>query len=192
MEDIMQPYSRSSWTIWTLTATSIGSLAVLALVAACSNGTGETSEIDGYYSAVQTQNVNAAHAFVSQYRTSHLVGDLIESLRPDVALQICENLPAGTAREGVRSCRQLQDTIATNPAAPNEPIQIAASASNATPTTSFDCIGTRYVVTPTVSTSTTKVQRAATAPDRARSKQKPARQYWMIASAKRGNKEARY
>jgi hypothetical protein len=184
----MLPHSRSSWKIWTLTGAGSGSLVVLSFVAACSIGAGEISEIDSYDSAVRTQSVTAARAFMKQYRTSHLVGDLIESLPPDVALQVCGDLPAGTAREAARSCKQLQDTIANNPAAPNGPVQIAASASIVMPTAS-DCVGTPLVVQPTHGTSKTKVKPTASVPIKKKSKQ--TQQYWLIASAKQGNKEAR-
>jgi hypothetical protein len=184
----MQPYSGSSWKIRTLTGAGIGSLAMLALVAACSIGAGETSEIDSYDLAVRTQSLTAARAFVEQHRISHLVGDLIESLPPDVALQVCGDLPTGTARNAVRSCRQLQDTIATN-ATRNGPIQIDASASVVMPTASSDCAGTARVVLPTV-TSITNAKRTASVPIKRRSKQ--THQYWLIASAERGNNEVRH
>jgi hypothetical protein len=185
----MRPYSRPSWKIWALRSAGSGGLVVLGLVAACSIGAGETSEIDSYDLAVRTQSVTAARAFMNQYRTSHLVGDLVESLPPDVALQVCGDLPAGTAREAARSCKQLQDTIATNPAAPAGYVQIAGSASIVMPTAS-DCVGTPLVVQPTHGTSKTKVKRTASEPVKARSKQ--TQRYLLIASAARGNKEVRH
>jgi hypothetical protein len=186
----MQPYSGSSWKIPTFTGAGSG-LAMLALVAACSIGAGESSEIDSYDLAVRTQSLTAARAFVEQHRTSQLVGDLIESLPPDVALQVCRDLPTGTARKAERSCRQLQNTIAANPAASNEPVQIAATPSKVMPIASSDCVGTPHVAQPMVSTSMTKVKQTASVPTRASSKQKHMQQYWLIASAKRGNREAR-
>jgi hypothetical protein len=183
------PLSRTSWKIWTLTGAGSGSLVVLSFVAACSIGAGESSEIDSYDLAVRTQSVTGARAFVTQYRTSHLVSDLIESLPPDVALQVCGDLPVGTARKAVRSCRQLQDTIATIPAAANGPIQIDASAPIVMSIASSDCVGTPLVAQPTDSTSMTKAKRTASVPIRKKSKQ--TQRYWLIAS-KQGNKEARY
>jgi hypothetical protein len=188
LEDAMQSYSGSLWKIWTLTGAGTAAL-LLGLVAACSIDAGETSEIDSYDLAVQTQSVTAARAFVKQYRTSHLIGDLIESLPPDVALQVCGDLPVETAGKAARSCSQLQDTIATEPAAPNGPAQIAASASIVMPIASSDCVGTPLVVQPTGSTSMTKAMRTASVPTRKRSKQ--TQRYLLIASAERGSKETR-
>jgi hypothetical protein len=189
LEDAMQSnFGRPSWKIRTLIGAGAAAL-LLVLVAACSINSGETSEIDSYDLAVRTQSVTAASAFVKQYGTGHLVGDLIESLPPDVALQVCGDLPVGAATKTVRACRQLQDTIATNPAASNGPIQIDASASIVMPTVSSDCVGTPVVVQPTASTSMTKAKRTASVPIRKKSKQ--TQPYLLIASAERGNKEVR-
>jgi hypothetical protein len=187
----MHHYWQSSWKSWILMGAGGSSLVVLALVGACSLGAGKTSEIDSYDLAVRTHSVADSRAFVKQHRTSHLVGDLIESLPPDVALQVCEDLPVGTTSKAVRSCKQLQDAIATMPAAPNGSIQIAASSPVVMPATASDCVGTPFQILPTGSTSVDKAKRSASAaPIRTRSSQ--TQRFWQVASADRGNKEVKH
>lgn len=109
----MHDGKQSSRSLWV----SLGAgtcLVALSLAAACSNDT--RSEIDSYDSAVTTQKVEGARTFLSAFRTSHLAGDLIESLPPGIALQVCADLPTGVSRSAVRSCKQLREAVAAQPA----------------------------------------------------------------------------
>jgi hypothetical protein len=69
----------------------------------------QLSEIDSYDRAVTSQTKVAALAFIDQFRSSHLVGDLIESLRLEVAREVCADLPSGVSRAR-RACEQLRNT----------------------------------------------------------------------------------
>jgi SPOR domain len=64
------------------------------------------SEIDAYDRAVSSQTKEAALAFLNEFGSSHLVGDLIDSLRPEVARQVCADLPGGVSGAR-RACEQL-------------------------------------------------------------------------------------
>jgi hypothetical protein len=108
--------------------------AVLAVVAACSVPEGETSEIDAFERAVRAQTKDDARAFIETFQTSHLIGDLIESLRPDVALQVCGDLPAAASRaagpcEALRQLEAMAPAAARpRPTAPSRPAQAAIPA----------------------------------------------------------------
>jgi SPOR domain len=82
-------------------------VSVAALAAATDTAIAQTSEIDSYDRAVTSQTKENALAFLEEFRSSHLVGDLIESLRPEVAREVCADLPSGVSRAR-RACEQLQ------------------------------------------------------------------------------------
>jgi hypothetical protein len=184
----MRKHLGSSWKSWVFGAGG-SSVVVLALAAACSVGSGRSSEIDSYDSAVRTQSVAESRAFVDKFRTSHLVGDLIESLPPDVALQVCEDLPFGTSAKARRSCERLRDSIATQPAAPNASIQVAAASPIVMPTGATNCVGTPFDVPSTRSKPVARATRTVIATARTGSGQ--ADHFWQVASAERGSKEVR-
>jgi hypothetical protein len=184
----MRKHWQSSWKSWGFGVGGSG-VVVLALAAACSLGAGGMSEIDSYDSAVRTQSVAESRAFVSKFRTSHLVGDLIESLPPDVALQVCEDLPFGTSAKARRSCEQLRDTIAAQPAAANTPVQLAASSPIAMSTAASNCVGTSFDLPSTGGKPVAKAKRSTLTTVRTRPSQ--TEHFWQVAAAERGNKEVR-
>jgi hypothetical protein len=67
----------------------------------------ETSEIDSYDRAVTSQNREDAIAFLKNFRSSHLVGDLIDSLPPDMARQVCEET-ADDVPQARRACQEVK------------------------------------------------------------------------------------
>jgi len=67
----------------------------------------QVSEIDSYDRAVTSQTKGDALAFIEEFGSSHLIGDLIESLRPEVAHEVCADLPSGISRAR-RACEQLR------------------------------------------------------------------------------------
>jgi hypothetical protein len=67
----------------------------------------ETSEIDSYDRAVTSQTKEDAIAFLRDFGSSHLVGDLIESLRPEVAHQVCTEVPAAISKAR-QACEQIE------------------------------------------------------------------------------------
>jgi hypothetical protein len=164
-------------------------LAVSALFGACSIGAGKSSEIDSYDLAVRTQSVAASRAFLEQYRTSHLVSDLIESLPPDVARQVCGDLPAGTSSKAVRACEQVRDAVATKGTAPDGTIQLAASSPMVMSAAASDCV-TKPLALPADTTPKIKAKRSASSPLKKKSTQTP--RLWQVASVERGNKEVRH
>jgi hypothetical protein len=90
------------------------------LFAASNTAFAQLSEIDSYDRAVISQAKDAALAFIEEFRSSHLVGDLIESLRPDVARAVCTDLPSGVSRAR-RACDQLRNApVAEAPAGSEE------------------------------------------------------------------------
>jgi hypothetical protein len=56
------------------------------------------SEIDAFQRAVSTQNEQDALAFIDGFGSSHLVPDLVELLRPEVAADLCANLHSRSPR----------------------------------------------------------------------------------------------
>lgn len=72
----------------------------------------QVSEIDSYDRAVTLQTKEAALAFLDEFGSSHLVGDLIESLRPDIARAVCADLPSGVLRAR-RACERLKTAPVT-------------------------------------------------------------------------------
>jgi colicin import membrane protein len=124
--DQMRQSSRNSW----LYISAAGAIVVLAIASACSIRT-DTSEIDSYQLAVKTQTKADALRFIEAFRTSHLVGDLIESLPPDVALQVCAEL-SGRAE---RSCEQLREIAAIAPASSIPPQAPAPASPQTSPIT---------------------------------------------------------
>jgi hypothetical protein len=95
----------------------------------------QMSEIDAYDRAVTSQTKEAALAFLEEFRSSHLVGDLIESLRPNVAREVCADLPSGVSGAR-RACEQLRNVpVAEVPPASGEvAASTAQSGSVAAPT----------------------------------------------------------
>jgi hypothetical protein len=65
------------------------------------------SEIDAYDRAVSSQSKDAALAFLREYRSSHLIVDMIESLRPDLAREVCTSLQGGGPGAARRACSSL-------------------------------------------------------------------------------------
>jgi len=76
----------------------------------------QMSELDAFQRAINTQSKQDAMAFVDNFGSSHLVPDLIELLRPDVALQVCSSMRSSSSR-GRSACEKVQKAIATAPAA---------------------------------------------------------------------------
>jgi hypothetical protein len=76
------------------------------LIAASGSSLAQLSEIDSYEQAVNSQSKEDALAFIEEYSSSHLIGDLIESLRPEVAHKVCANLSDGVSNAR-RACEQL-------------------------------------------------------------------------------------
>jgi hypothetical protein len=81
---------------------------IAVLFAISASPLAQVSEIDGYDRAVTSQTKDDALAFLRKFRSSHLVGDLIESLRPDVAREVCAELPSGVS-SARRACEQLRE-----------------------------------------------------------------------------------
>jgi hypothetical protein len=90
----------------------------IALVASVGGAVSQTSELDSYESAVRLQSKTEALAFIKAYPSSHLVGDLIESLRPEVAQQVCTDLHDGGPRRARNACKMLQAARAVAPVEP--------------------------------------------------------------------------
>jgi hypothetical protein len=92
---------------------AIGSAMTLAVGIA--HSTSETSEIDSYAAAVKSQSKVDALNFIRDFRSSHLVGDLIESLRPEVAEQVCLELKDGGPARAREACEALHAGFAVQP-----------------------------------------------------------------------------
>lgn len=99
---------------------------VAALIAVGGGALAKMSEIDGYERAINAGSKEAALAFIIEFPTSHLVGDVIESLRPAVAREVCADVPGNIARAR-RACERVSQTSVV------EPARSPASASTAEP-----------------------------------------------------------
>ena len=122
--------SRNSWLCISAAITFV----ILTIASACSMKTG-MSEIDSYQLAVKTQTKADALRFTEAFGTSHLVGDLIESLPPDVALQVCADLSGSAAGNAERSCEPLREIAAIAPASSIPPPTTAPVSPQVSPTT---------------------------------------------------------
>ena len=87
------------------------SVCTAALFAFSTNAAAEMSEIDAFQLAVNSQSSQDALAFLDAFGSSHLVPDLIELLRPDVAAEVCASLPSGAAAANA-PCAKLTAAIA--------------------------------------------------------------------------------
>src|SRR5262245_47578900 len=88
-------------------------LAAAANLIALASGGGrclaQMPEIDSYELAVRSQTKADALAFIETFHSSHLVGDLIESLSPEIAQQVCADLRGGGPERARRACAALQE-----------------------------------------------------------------------------------
>jgi hypothetical protein len=93
----------------------------------------EISEIDAFQRAVNTQSKVDALAFIDGFGSSHLVPDLIELLRPDVATQVCAALrrqsPQLRAACGDARAQALPAAAAAAPPAPTAVATVSAAPS---------------------------------------------------------------
>jgi hypothetical protein len=101
-------------------------VSVLALALCVGRSTGETSEIDSYETAFRSQSKAEALSFIRNFASSHLVGDLIESLPPNVALQVCADLQDSGPARAQKACKVLQEALAVQPDVPATDIAPAA------------------------------------------------------------------
>ncbi len=102
---------------------------VIALALYVGRSTGETSEIDGFEAAFRSQSKAEALSFIKSFASSHLVGDLIESLPPEVAQQVCADLQGTGPARAQEACRILQEALAVERDLPA--IEIAPAAGGA-------------------------------------------------------------
>jgi hypothetical protein len=86
------------------------------------------SEIDAYDRAVRSQSQDAALAFLGEFPSSHLVGDMIQSLRPDLAREVCASLRGGGPGAARRACSSLPQADAA--ASKQVPVGNVATQSN--------------------------------------------------------------
>jgi hypothetical protein len=107
---MVQASSRSALCRGLLRALAIGLISVVSASPLCAQ-----SEIDAYDRAVSSQSKDAALAFLREYRSSHLIVDMIESLRPDLAREVCTNLQGGGPGAARRACSSLPPADAAQP-----------------------------------------------------------------------------
>src|SRR5262245_44915475 len=84
----------------------------IALAVCLERSAGQTSEIDAYDAAVRSQSKTEALNFIRIFESSHLTGDLIESLSPEVAQQVCADLKNGGPTRARKACEALPKAIA--------------------------------------------------------------------------------
>jgi hypothetical protein len=138
---------RSSRASWFLAGAGSG-FALLAIVGACSIST-STSEIENYDAAVQSQTAESALAFINANQGSHLVGDLIESLPPNVAVQVCSEMPSSASGRTARSCQHMREVVATTATAPAPAFVAAAPVPGASASAdSLGCGGVPFKLAP--------------------------------------------
>jgi hypothetical protein len=108
------------------------SACALACTIAATDAAAATSELDSFEAAVASQTKQAALAFIGEFSSSHLVGDLIELLRPEVAHEVCADLPSSAA-SALDACRKLDVRLATPQTASEEPQPILSRESTVEP-----------------------------------------------------------
>jgi hypothetical protein len=101
-------------------------VSAIALALGVGRSTSQTSEIDGYEAAVRSQSKAEALSFIKNFDSSHLVGDLIESLRPEVAEQVCADLRGSGPARARKACEGLREALAAQPDVPTAEIAPAA------------------------------------------------------------------
>ncbi len=89
----------------------------LALIAGVNGPLAQMSEMDGFDRAITTGTKEDALAFISDFRSSHLVPDLIELLPPDVAAAVCAELGGSGSNATDRACDQIMTALTAMPAA---------------------------------------------------------------------------
>jgi hypothetical protein len=112
-------------------ALPLGAAAAALFVFAASACAETMSEIDAFQRAVSTQNKQDVLAFIDGFGSSHLVPDLIDLLRPEVATDLCADFHSRSPSMRV-ACDRVEKAAATAvalaPAAPSSP-KTAAPAS---------------------------------------------------------------
>src|SRR5262245_3015376 len=99
----------SGWKTWLEGLGVLLLLGVGAIVVADSIGSksSKVEEVSSYQPAINAQNKAEALRFISAFRSSPLVGNLIRSLKPDVAQQVCAELPSSGPRKAREACGLL-------------------------------------------------------------------------------------
>ena len=88
----------------------------LALITAARGPVAEISEIDAFQRAIRSQTKADALAFVRDFGSSHLIPDLIDLLRPDVALGVCADV-SGSSSRARTACDKVRAAATVEPAA---------------------------------------------------------------------------
>jgi hypothetical protein len=101
-----------------LRALLFAGVSAIAFVVCLERSTGQTSEIDTYEMAVRSQSKTEALNFIRTFRSSHLVGDLVESLSPELAQQVCADLNGGGPARARKACEALPKAVAAQPVVP--------------------------------------------------------------------------
>jgi hypothetical protein len=105
----------------------------IALAVCGGPSAGQTSEIESYEAAVKaavtSQSKAEALNFIKNFGSSHLVGDLIASLPPAVAQQVCGDLQGGGPAKARKACASLRQLVAVQPVV--SPAEIASAAGSA-------------------------------------------------------------
>jgi len=94
---------------------------------------GQTSEIDSYDAAVTSQSKAEALSFIRTFGSSHLVGDLIGSLPPEVAQQVCAELQGDGPARARKACEVIREAFAVQPVLPAAEIAPAAGSAAVDP-----------------------------------------------------------
>ncbi len=90
----------------------------IALALYAGGAASQTSEVDSYDAAVTSQSKTEALRFIKTFASSHLVGDLIESLPPQVAREVCAELKGSGPAKARKACDALPKALVAQPAVP--------------------------------------------------------------------------
>jgi len=102
----------------------------IALAVCVGRASGQTSEIDSYDLAVTSQSKTESLSFIRTFGSSHLVGDLIESLPPEVAQQVCAELQGDGPARARKACEGIREALAVQPVAPAAKAPAAGAAAD--------------------------------------------------------------
>src|SRR5262245_13812215 len=102
-------------------------VSVAALLAVSEGPIAQMAEIDSYDYAVSSGSKERALAFIREFSSSHLVGDLIESLPPEVGQQVCTELHGSGPAKARKACETLRAAATVQTVSPAAGITVPAA-----------------------------------------------------------------
>jgi hypothetical protein len=121
------------------------------------------SEVDAFQQAVNSQTKADALAFIREFGSSHLVPDLIDLLKAEVALEVCSSLPSGSsrARSACDKVKAAAAAVAVEPAAGSATPTAPLAVTTPTPTAPSAVASPALPASPAIASTPQKTKPAA-------------------------------